>query len=105
MMKVSYGKLRPEDRPALESAVRAFRANGLRSGLHGTSLWNPRYKDIDLLVVAFEKEGVRDFLKAVSRLKKQGAKVLAKRGNEKIGLDYDMKFGKAVLHVSYVPLL
>jgi len=102
-----YGKLRPEDVPTLKLVIELFRKHGLRAGLHGTSLWNAQYKDVDLLIVApSENSGVKNFLEALEDLKKQyPAKILQQKGGENIGLDYDIEIGAMILHLSYVVLL
>ena len=100
-----YGKIRPEDLPMLKSVVEIFRKHNLKAGLHGTSLWNPRYKDVDVLVVSVENK-VNDFYSAFEEVKRQfNAKVLEQKGNETVGLDYDVEIGKLILHLSYVVLL
>ena len=102
-----YGKIRPEDLAALKSVVELFRKNNVKVGLHGTSLWNSKYKDVDLLAVSISgQHGSKNFSKAMEELKKQfSAKIVGQNGNEAVGLDYDVEIGKLVLHVSYVPLL
>jgi len=106
-MKNIYGKIRGEDLPLLESVVQIFKKRGLKGGLHGTSLWNRNYKDVDLLVVSGSSaSGVESFLMALDDLKnKHSAKILKEKGNELIGLDYEVEIGKMILHLSYVVLL
>lgn len=106
-MENIYGKLRPEDVPTLKSVIELFRKHGLRAGLHGTSLWNAQYKDVDLLVIASsENTDVKNFLEALEDLKKQYlAKILQQKGDKTIGLDYDIEIDKMILHLSYVVLL
>lgn len=105
-MEAIYGKMREEDLPILKSAIEVFKKEGLKAGLHGTSLWNAQYKDVDVLVISTEKSGLSHFRKALGLLKKElSANVLQEKGNEEIGLDYDLEIGKLVLHVSYVVLL
>ena len=100
-----YGKLRKEDVPVLKSVVAILKKHKLNAGLHGTSLWNPKYKDVDLLVVS-DKNGAREFLWALDEMKEtHGAEILEQKGNETIGLDYDIKIGTLILHLSYVVLL
>lgn len=83
-----------------------FQKRRLKVGLHGTSLWNSKYKDIDLLAVSDRKTGIKDCIASIADLKKKyRAKVLGHRGNESIGLDYDIKIGKMILHLSYVVIL
>src|SRR5574341_2319418 len=82
-----YGKVRDEDLPVVKSAIGIFKKHNLKAGLHGTSLWNQNYKDIDVLVVS-DKNQVSDFYAAFVELEKLG-KVLGQRGNEIVGLDYD----------------
>jgi capsular polysaccharide biosynthesis protein len=106
-MENIYGKLRPEDVLTLKLVIELFRKHNLRAGLHGTSLWNAQYKDVDLLVVALsENSGAKSFLEALADLKKEySAKILQQKGEENIGLDYDIEIGKIILHLSYVVLL
>jgi hypothetical protein len=100
-----YGKLREKDAPILKSVVELFRKHNLKSGLHGTSLWNPNYKDVDLLVIS-DKNAIVDFYAALEEMKvRRDVKIISQRGNEKIGLDYDVEIGRLILHLSYVILL
>jgi len=103
----NYGKIREEDIGALENLVELFKKHGLRAGLHGTSLWNKNYKDLDLLVVSeSEKVGVPEFKVALAELLEMfSATVSGENGDDTIGLDYDIQIGKLVLHLSYVILL
>lgn len=104
-MKATYGKLREKDVPVIASVVRIFKKHNLKAGLHGTSLWNPKYKDIDILVISLRNQAQK-FYQALEELQKRNqAKIINQRGNETVGLDYDIKIEKAVLHVSYVVLL
>lgn len=106
-MNTKYGNIREEDVPVLEKVLELFEKNGLKAGLHGTSLWNKSYKDIDLLAVSFkETGGVDDFLRVVETLENElGAQVGEMRGNELIGLDCDLEIGPTIFHLSYVILL
>ena len=106
-MEKIYGKLREADRPVLEAVVRFFKEAGFSAGLHGTSLWNPQYKDIDLLVFSNAgKVGAAEFLKALKAIsQKHRGEVANQKGNEEIGIDCDLKIGPVILHVSYVVLL
>ena len=82
-----------------------YRKYGLKSGLHGTSLWNQKYKDVDLLVFSLSGD-INSFKKAFNELlEKHYGKILGQRGKEISGLDYDVKIGNMVLHLSYVILL
>src|SRR3989338_6687470 len=93
-----YGKIRDEDLPVLKSVIEIFKKQGFQTGLHGTSLWNKSYKDVDLLVVSSKKDA-DDFLELLNVLKKQCDAVLMEgRGNKTVGLDYDIKIGKLILH-------
>lgn len=102
-----YGKIRPPDRILLEKVVSIFKNHGLQAGLHGTSLWNSRYKDIDVLVVQSDaKHCVPEFLSAIEEIKTQfDCEVVNQLGNASIGYDLHIKFSHLVLHVSYVVLV
>src|SRR3989344_3489559 len=104
-MTQKFGKLREEDIPILNEIIVIAKKNGLQFGLHGTSLWNDQYKDVDLLVTSQENNATnfKSFLEEVKE--KYSAKIVNERGNEEIGLDCDIKIGRTVLHVSYVVLL
>jgi len=105
-MKEVYGEISAEDLIILKQIIEIFRKANLSCGLHGTSLWNPKYKDVDLLVVSQGSSGVKEFLRALEELqRKLHGKIIDHRGNETIGLDYDVKIGKMNLHISYVVLL
>ncbi len=108
-MGTVYGKIRKSDLRVVEQVIGIFRKRHLRAGLHGTSIWNPHYRDIDLLVVFPKKprqEGVENFRKGLVDLQKNlGARVIGMRGDETAGLDYDIRISKAFLHISYVVLL
>jgi len=105
VLESKYGKLRKEDIPLIDSVTALFKTHNLRTGLHGTSLWNAKYKDVDLLVCSLQND-VHSFLTSLESLKKEHhAKILEQRGNEHIGLDYDISIGGLILHVSYVVLL
>jgi hypothetical protein len=105
-MSKEYGEIRAEDLVVLKQIIEVFRKANLSCGLHGTSLWNHKYKDVDLLVVSQGTSGVKEFLRTLEELQKKfKAKVTDHRGNETIGLDYDIKIGKMNLHLSYVILL
>jgi len=97
-----YGKIRNEDLPVLKAIVLIFKKHNLQVGLHGTSLWNPKYTDIDVLVTS-AKNGVKDFYAAIENLKKEHQITISKmKGNETVGLDYEMKIANAIIHCSYV---
>ena len=102
--EAKYGEVRLEDFSVLKSAIEIFKKHGLQCGMHGTSLWNSKYKDIDLLVMSGSKSnGVKEFLNALEEIRKQfKGKILQKKGNEDVGLDYDLLVGKTILHISYV---
>ena len=106
-----YGKIRPVDIPSLETAIGIFNKHGLCAGIHGTSLWNPRYKDIDLIVVHGDNEHcVPEFLSAIEEIKTQlDCEVVNQNGNASIGYDLEIRVNEEsktlVLHVSYVVLL
>ena len=106
-MEKVYGKLREEDRPVLERVVKFFKEAGFGVGLHGTSLWNQHYKDVDLLVFSDAgKAGVMEFLAAVKKIsQKHKGEVVNQKGNEEIGIDCDLNIGPVTLHISYVVLL
>ena len=72
MTKTAYGKIRKEDLPLVREIIDIFKKHNLKAGLHGTSLWNPRYMDIDLLVVS-NKNLVDDFLEATKEIKNKDA--------------------------------
>lgn len=101
------GKIRQPDRSILGKAISTFKKHGLCAGLHGTSLWNPRYKDIDLLVVQGDTEHcVPEFLSAIEEIKTQfDCEVVNQFGNASIGYDLQIQFPHLVLHVSYVLLV
>ena len=103
----ALGKIRKGDVPAIMSVIKIFKSAWFSCALHGTSLWNKNYKDIDLVVFPRSSRagGVGKFLVALEQLKKSGAKIKTARGNEKIGFDYDIDFSKTRLHVSYVNVL
>ena len=102
---VDYGKLRQEDIPLFEKVVTIFKDHNLHCGLHGTSLWNAAYKDVDLLVIS-QSNDVSTFRKALDELQSRlHAEILEEKGNESAGLDYDIKLENMILHVSYVVLL
>src|SRR3989344_7899300 len=104
-IKENLGKLKAEDIPLILAIVDICRRNGLEAGLHGTSLWNAKYKDIDLLVFSLAND-VQVFRKALeSILKEQQGKILEQKGNEKIGLDYDIQIKKVIVHISFVRVL
>ena len=101
----NLGKLKTEDVPTIVQIVETLRRNGLQAGLHGTSLWNTKYKDIDLLVCS-SSNCTSIFRKALeSILKENQGVILEQRGNEKIGLDYDIQIKRIVIHISFVILL
>ena len=105
-MADKYGEISADDLILLKQVIEVFRKSNLSCGLHGTSLWNPKYKDVDLLVVSQGTAGVKEFLRALEHLQqKLKAKIVDHRGNDAIGLDYDVKIGKMNLHLSYVVLL
>ncbi|MFQ5620586.1 MAG: hypothetical protein ACE5FT_01960 [Candidatus Nanoarchaeia archaeon] len=100
---MKYGKLRSADKEVFESVVSMFKAHGLDCALHGTSLWNSAYKDIDLLVIGGT---VGDFRKALSEIKKVYDYTLEfEKGNADVGLDLEIIIGEVVLHISYVLIL
>ena len=47
-----------------EQIIKIFRKNKLNCGLHGTSLWNQNYKDVDLLVFSLGDKS-ENFIKAL----------------------------------------
>lgn len=99
-------KIRKEDLPSLKSVVEILRQHNLMAGLHGTSLWNGKYKDVDLLVISDSADGSKEFFRAVDEIKNgNNAKILEQKGNDTIGHDLDIEVGKMILHLSYVVLL
>ncbi len=104
-MNKVYGKLRQEDLPSIEAMVSLFRKHNLFSGLHGTSLWNPNYKDVDLLVTSVTND-VAAFKQALQEmLEAQKGQIVEEKGDDVMGLDYDIRIGSMVLHLSFVILL
>jgi hypothetical protein len=102
------GKLRKEDVPIIKDIVAILKEFKLNCGLHGTSLWNSSYKDVDLLVFSNNPTGLVDFRKAIQKVSEKFPVAIGKeRGNDKIGLDLDLNIdnGKIYLHLSYVVLL
>ena len=91
-----YGKIRSEDVFLLEFVLKVMR----KRGLHGTSLWNRNYKDIDLLVIGKNE----DFAKAIKVLEKNGS-ILDYKGDSTIGHDYNLRLKDARFHISNVILL
>lgn len=103
-----YGKIRPSDLATVKKVVSLLKRKGLRVGLHGTSLWNRNYKDIDVLVIhpSSNLKGLEYFQFVLEKIGKMPrAKVLGVRGNAEVGLDVDVSLGQTVLHLSYVLLL
>lgn len=100
-----YGKLRQEDLPLIQEIVNLFRKHELSSGLHGTSLWNPNYKDVDLLVVSSTNDVLAFRVALQEMLLAQKGQVIKEKGNDMMGLDYDIKVEGMVLHLSFVILL
>ncbi len=107
MNKEALGELRKNDIKTLTFATSLFKKYGFSSALHGTSLWNKNYKDIDLVVFPKNSRAgeVGKFLVALEKLQKSGAKIKTARGNKKIGFDYDINFKKSRVHLSYVKAL
>jgi len=104
-MEKVYGKLREGDLPVLESTLTLFRKYGLKAGLHGTSLWNSKYKDIDLLVFS-QSNDVKVFKEALNELLQvDNVELLGQKGDDVSGLDYDIKIDQTILHLSFVILL
>ena len=103
----ALGEIRKGDVPAVKSAVKIFKSAGFSCALHGTSLWNKNYRDIDLVVSRpnVNPRDIAKFLVALERFKKQGAKIKNAKGNKDIGFDYDVLLQKTRLHVSYVNVL
>lgn len=104
-MNKVYGKLRQEDLPTIEALVSLFRQHNLFSGLHGTSLWNPNYKDVDLLVVSLTNDVAAFKLALQAMLVAQKGEIVEEKGDDVMGLDYDIRIGSMVLHLSFVILL
>jgi len=104
-MNEKYGKIRKEDLDTVKKAVKIFHKHKLNVGLHGTSLWNHRYKDIDMLVTS-KSNKAKHFLDALEELKHvHGIRIVEERGDKETGLDYYIEIGTLVLHLSYVVLL
>ena len=104
-MNTHYGAIRNEDIPVLDSVLAIFKKHNLSVGFHGTSLWNPRYKDIDILVTSSAKDA-QLFLTALDDIqKKHQANMTKIQGNNEIGLDYDLVIDNTIIHASYVILL
>ncbi|MEK6902077.1 MAG: hypothetical protein AABX02_00620 [archaeon] len=104
-MDERFGRLRPADVSKLESLIDWFAKAGFRCGLHGTSLWNAKYKDIDLLVFS-SKPKSDSFLRTFNKvLKLSGATLIEQRGNSQIGFDMDVRWGRTIFHLSYVVVL
>ena len=99
-MHHQYGKLQEKDLPLLESVVEVFKRHGFNAGLHGTSLWNPNYKDIDLLIVGKDTAAFRKAL--VEATMKCKGQIDNLKGSTEIGLDCDLKTPHAIIHISYV---
>lgn len=100
-----YGKLRKEDVPILQSLLKSLRKYNLRGALHGTSLWNSKYKDVDLLVISAHNDVIAFKQWLAKALNEHQAQILAEGGNEVIGLDYEPKIKDTVFHISFVRLL
>ncbi len=104
-MDLRYGKVQKRDSAKLKSILAIFKKHHLQCGLHGTSLWTPKYKDIDILVFS-PKRLVNDFELAIRAIQRKfKAKILEMRGNEKIGYDGDLQIGKMIYRLSYVIIL
>ncbi len=104
MFMNKLGKLRESDKEIILGTINIFKENKLGIGIHGTSLWNPKYKDVDMLAVS-KTNNVQDFDKALKELLKQyKGKILEQKGDSTIGLDYDIKIGKLIVHLSFVIL-
>ena len=101
----NYGKVQPEDKKALKLLIREFKSKAFHCGIHGTSLWNKNYKDIDILVFSVINRS-KSFIEVIENLiKKMGFKLLYKKGTKDAGLDYEMEKGNCIFHISYVILL
>jgi hypothetical protein len=87
--------------------VHIFGKHRFQTGIHGTSLWNKQYKDIDVLVFSPSEEvGVEEFHDALQDiLVRLDARLLNQKGNETIGIDCEVGIHDAVFHISYVVLL
>lgn len=101
-----FGRLRIEDVPILEKALSILKTHHFQAGLHGTSLWNSNYKDIDLLVISESgNSGAVEFLLALKELETAlGGRIQNQKGNETIGYDAELISGSCVFHISYVVL-
>lgn len=98
------GKLLEVDKEIILGIIKIFKKHELGIGIHGTSLWNPKYKDVDILAVS-KTNNVQAFDKALKELLKQyKGKILDQKGDSYIGLDYDIKIGKLIVHLSFVIL-
>ena len=104
-MKADYGRLRKADIPKLESLVRFFGKLQMHCGLHGTSLWNSHYKDVDLLVFSSKSNPTKFLRMLKSFVKSKNGKLLEERGNPLIGYDVDVRLGRTIFHISYVLIL
>ncbi|MCH8049145.1 hypothetical protein IH979_00295 [Patescibacteria group bacterium] len=106
-MKSVYGQIKKDDITVLKTVVELLKEHDLAVGIHGTSLWNPEYKDIDLVVFGMARRAQpADFLDVIDHLKKDlNAEILKQRGDEKVGFEVELKVRKARFHLSYVILL
>ena len=101
----NYGKIRPEDIPTVEIAVKVFAKHGLSAGVHGTSLWSDAYTDLDLLVFS-EKNDADSFRKALEELVTMlNSSIVLQKGDDEIGLDYELQTDTVLLHLSFVRIL
>ncbi len=99
-----YGKIRADDQAAISQAETLFFSKGFQVGFHGTSLWNSRYKDIDMLVIdPAGKLGADTFRDVLGTLEKEyRAKVHWVAGNDDTGLDFEVNIKDTLLHISWV---
>jgi hypothetical protein len=95
--------LREEDIPQVQKVVSIFKKHGFGVGVHGTSLWNRKYKDIDLLV--FSKDASTNpetYKKVIQELQSEhDAKILEQKGSAELGWDHELNLAETILHISY----
>ena len=103
-MDKKFGKLRQEDLGVVEEVLSILKAYTLSCGLHGTSLWNAQYKDIDLIAFSQDND-ISAFRSAIKELQEKGAVIEQERGDEVVGIDLDVSYKGSALHLSFVILL
>ena len=97
----NLGKLRKEHQSLFKEIVEHFKEYNLKAGIHGTSLWNRKYKDVDLLLFS-EDNNAASFLQAFETLKsKYPYKILHEKGTPQAGLDYEIEIEGLILHLSF----